>query len=122
MVKKKDKYGSSMLEEHQGITMTHNGIDIDQFILLTIYPTIVIFALGFIAKKMKMRESPKYILQALTCIVFSVAYFIVVPNGGAQGIAIVLTLFGILLFFMARKYTIHPIEEEEGEEGKTKLP
>jgi hypothetical protein len=29
--------------------LTHNGIDIDQFILLTIYPTITLFVVGIVA-------------------------------------------------------------------------
>ena len=93
--------------------MTHNGIDIDQYILLTIYPTAVFFGVGFITKRTKLRESLSYTLQALVCIVFSVVYFIYIPQGGAQGLAIVLLLFGILLLFMARKFKIMPIEEEQ---------
>ena len=66
-----------------------------------------------------MRESIKYTLQALTCIIFSITYFVAVPNGGAEGLAIVLAMFGVLLFFMARKYVIHP---EEGREGQSTAP
>jgi heme/copper-type cytochrome/quinol oxidase subunit 4 len=95
------------------IHLTHNGIDIDQYILLTLYPTIIIFGLGFAGKKKKLRQSSTYLLQALTCIIFSIAYFLLVPNGAAQGLAIVLALFGILLLFVARKYTIHPESEQE---------
>jgi hypothetical protein len=91
--------------------LTHNGIDIDQYILLTLYPTIIIFGLGFAGKKKKLRQSSTYLLQALTCIIFSIAYFLLVPNGAAQGLAIVLALFGIL--FVARKYTIYPESEQE---------
>jgi hypothetical protein len=98
--------------------LTHNGIDIDQYLLFTIYPSVVIFGIGFLAKKGKMRESIKYILQGLTCIVFSLAYFVAVPNGGAEGLAIVLAIFGILLFFMARRHIVHP----EGFEGQTTSP
>ena len=74
------------------------------------------FGLGLIAKRNQMRGSVKYALQALTCIIFSIVYFVAVPNGGAYGLAIVLAAFGALLFFMARKYMIHP---EEGQEGQT---
>ncbi|MFL6355635.1 MAG: hypothetical protein ACJ708_09815 [Nitrososphaeraceae archaeon] len=95
--------------------MTHNGIDIDQYILLTIYPAIIIFGLGFAGKKKKIRQSVTSLLQASTCIIFSIAYLWVVPNGGAQGLAIVLALFGVLLLFVARKYIIHP---EEGQESQ----
>jgi hypothetical protein len=96
--------------------LTHNGIDIDEYILLTLYPAIIIFGLGFAAKKKKIRQSVTYLLQGSICIIFSIAYFLVIPNGGAQGLAIVLALFGVLLFFVARKYIIHP---EEGQESET---
>ena len=87
--------------------MPHNGIDIDQFILLTIYPTAAFFVLGFLRKKFRFREVLQYVLQGGTCIVFSIVYFILIPHGGAQGLAIVLFMFGILLLFMARKNIIH---------------
>jgi hypothetical protein len=87
--------------------------DIDQYILLTIYPCAAIFGLGFFAKKAKIRESLKYVFQASASIIFSIIYFEAVPNGGAQGLAVVLMLFGILLFFIARKYMIHPPEAHQ---------
>jgi hypothetical protein len=34
-----------------------------------------------------------------------------IPRGGAQGLAIVLILFGILLLFMARKQKISPKDQ-----------
>jgi hypothetical protein len=96
--------------------LTHNGIDIDEYILLTLYPTIIIFGLGFAGKKKMIRQAAVYLLQASTSIMFSISYFLVVPNGGAQGLAIVLALFGVLLLFVARKYIIHP---EAGQESPT---
>ena len=68
-----------------------------------------------------MGESLKYSLQALTCIIFSIVYFVVVPNGGAQGLAIVLAMFGVILLIMARKHRFYPIEEKEekGHEGQS---
>ncbi len=92
--------------------MVHLGIDIDQFILLTIYPAAAFFAVGFIAKKTKMQATKSYLLQALACIAFSIAYFTAVPNGGAQGLAIVLGMFGALLLFMARKQKIQQPEQQ----------
>jgi hypothetical protein len=86
--------------------MVHLGIDIDQFVLLTIYPAAVFFAIGYVAKKTKMQAAKSYLLQAVTCIAFAIAYFFAVPNGGAQGLAIVLGMFGVLLLFMARKQKI----------------
>jgi hypothetical protein len=95
--------------------LTHNGIDIDEYILLTLYPAIMIFGLGFAAKKKKIPQSVTYLLQGSICIIFSIAYFLVIPYGGAQGLAIVLALFGVLLLFIARKYIIHPEEGQETE-------
>ena len=93
--------------------MTHNGIDIDQFILLTIYPTITFFIIGLVAKRLALGEPLKYASLASSCIVFGIIYFLAVPNGGAQGVATVLILFGAILFLMARKHIMHPREEEE---------
>jgi predicted permease len=98
--------------------LTHNGIDIDQFILLAVYPTVAFFALGLIANKMRLREPLKYGLQALSCASFSIIYFITIPNGGAQGIATVLAMFAGILFLMARNYIIHPPKKEEQEENQ----
>ena len=92
--------------------LPHLGIDIDQYILLTIYPTAVFFAIGYIAKKTKMRQAISYFLQAIQCIAFSIAYFVAVPNGGAEGLAIVLAMFGILLLFMAKKQRTQRQEQQ----------
>jgi Na+/H+-dicarboxylate symporter len=93
--------------------LTHNGIDIDQYILLTIYPTAVFFGLGFLTKRNRAHEPLKYALQGISCIIFSIAYFVLIPNGGADGLAIVLVVFGVLLMFMARNQRIHPAELED---------
>ena len=91
--------------------MVHLGIDIDQFILLTIYPAVAFFAVGYVAKKTKMHAAKSYLLQALTCIVFAITYVFAVPNGGAQGLAIVLGMFGALLLFMAKKQKIEQLPQ-----------
>lgn len=93
--------------------MTHNGIDIDQFILLTLYPTAAFFITGLLARKFALSESLKYVAQALSCIIFAIVYIVTIPNGGAQGLATVLILFGGILFLMARKHIVHPNEEQE---------
>jgi hypothetical protein len=93
--------------------LSHNGIDIDQFILLTIYPTAVFFAIGIIAKRGMLSEVLKYALQGITCIIFSIIYFIGVAHGGANGLAVVLAMFGVLLLFMARKQKIQPATSED---------
>ncbi|MDQ3840393.1 MAG: hypothetical protein M3297_14130 [Thermoproteota archaeon] len=93
--------------------MTHNGIDIDQFILLTIYPTAVFFLIGLFSRRFRLSEPIKYTAQAFGCIIFAIVYIVTVPNGGAQGLAVVLLLFGGILFLMARKHILHPSDGEE---------
>jgi hypothetical protein len=109
--------------------LTHNGIDIDQFILLAVYPTITFFIIGLIGKRLSIGEPLKYAIQAFSSIIFAVVYFLAIPNGGAQGLATVLILFGAILFLMARKSLLHTKVDEEspgrekveekGKSGKT---
>lgn len=91
-------------------------LDLDQYILLTIYPTAAIFGLGLLARNAKLSESLKYFSQGSACIIISMIYYEAVPNGGAEGLAIVLLLFGISLLLMARKYIIQP---ESGHKERT---
>jgi len=88
--------------------LPHNGIDIDTYILLTIYPIISFFAIGFVGRKFNLDEALKYFFQGVSCLLFALFYIVMIPRGGAQGLAIVLILFGILLLFMARKHKISP--------------
>ena len=83
--------------------MTHNGVDIVDFVLYAIYPTAAFFAVGLVAKKTGMKQFYTYLIQAIICIAFAAAYIVSVPLGGAQGIAVILAMFGALLLFMARK-------------------
>ena len=91
--------------------MPHLGIDIDQYVLLTIYPAAAFFAIGYVAKKTHMHLGTSYFLQAIACVAFAIAYVFAVPNGGAQGLAIVLGMFGVLLLFMARKQKLQRQEQ-----------
>lgn len=83
--------------------MSHNGVDVIDFVLYTIYPTAAFFAIGLTAKKTGMKQLHTYTIQAAVCFAFSIAYFALVPLGGAQGLAVILAMFGALLLFMARK-------------------
>ena len=91
--------------------MPHNGIDIDTYILLTIYPIISFFAIGFVGRKFNLNEALKYFFQGVSCLLFALFYIVMIPRGGAQGLAIVLILFGILLLFMARKHKVSPKDQ-----------
>jgi hypothetical protein len=89
----------------------HLGIDIDEYILLAIYPAAVFFAIGYATKKTKLSSVLSYLLQAITCFSFAIAYLVLVKNGGAQGLAVVLAMFGVVLLFMARKQKIQQQEQ-----------
>ncbi len=100
--------------------MSHNGIDIDQYILLIVYPSIAFFVIGYITKKKNIKKSITYIIQSIICFIFSTTYYIFVPHGGAQGLSLILGLFGILLLILARKEKIKPEEEEKDEKDENK--
>jgi len=73
----------------------------------------VFFVIAILGKRLKLDEAFRYLFQAISCILFAVFYIILIPRGGAQGLAIILILFGILLFFMARKQKISPNENTQ---------
>jgi hypothetical protein len=91
--------------------LPHNGIDIDTYILLTIYPIIAFFLIGFVGRRFNPNEALKYFFQGVSCLLFALFYVVMIPRGGAQGLAIVLILFGILLLFMARKHKLSPKDQ-----------
>jgi hypothetical protein len=91
--------------------LPHNGIDIDTYILLTIYPIISFFVIGFVGRKFNLNEALKYFFQGVSCLLFALFYIVLIPRGGAQGLAIVLILFGILLLIMARKHKVSPKDQ-----------
>ena len=113
--------------------MSHNGVDIDQYILLIIYPSIAFFATGFITRKIELKKSITYSIQAIICFGFSIAYYVLIPYGGALGLSIILGLFGFMLLVIARKEKISPsdsnidgidtspsIKDEEKEKSQVK--
>ena len=100
--------------------MSHNGVEIDQFLLLTIYPSIAFFVTGFIAKKFNLAESIKYLIQAIICISFSLTYFITIPNGGAQGLSIVLAIFGLVLLILFKKASNEEVRQNSFEKSEKK--
>jgi uncharacterized membrane protein YfcA len=100
--------------------MPINGVDIDQYILLIFYPSIVFFTMGYITKKKHVKKSIIYAIQSIICFIFSIAYYLFIPQGGADGLSLILGLFGILLLILARKEKINPEEEKEQEEEDKK--
>jgi len=98
--------------------MPTTGVDIDQYILLIFYPSIVFFIVGYVAKKRAIKKPIIYLIQSIVCFIFSLSYYLYVPKNGAFGLALILGLFGILLLVLARKEKINPSEENENENEK----
>jgi uncharacterized membrane protein YfcA len=96
------------------------AIDIDQYLLLILYPSIVFFTIGYITKKKNVKKSITYVIQSVICFVFSITYYLFIPNYGAEGLSLILGFFGILLLILARKEKINPQEEEEEEKKEQK--
>jgi hypothetical protein len=90
--------------------LPHNGVDITDYVLYTIYPTAAFFIVGIVAKKTGMRQLYTYIIQAAICFAFAGWYFLI-PLGGGEGLAVVLVMFGALLLLMARKQKIQPEQQ-----------
>ncbi len=97
---------------------TTAGVDIDQYILLIFYPSVVFFIVGYVAKKRDIKKPIIYLIQSIVCFIFSISYYLYVPQNGAFGLALILGLFGILLLVLARKEKISPSEEKEKEGDK----
>jgi O-antigen/teichoic acid export membrane protein len=74
---------------------------------------LAFFAIAILGKKFQLDEAFRHLFQGIACILFAVFYIILIPRGGAQGIAIILILFGILLLFMARKQKISPKDQTQ---------
>ncbi len=100
--------------------MPTTGVDIDQYILLIFYPSIVFFIVGYVAKKRAIKKPIIYLIQSIVCFIFSLSYYLYVPKNGAFGLALILGLFGILLLVLARKEKINPSEENENEKEEKK--
>ncbi len=87
--------------------MTHNEIDFDQYLLLIVYPSIVLFSAGFVAKKIGLKIYFRYLVEAIVCISFSMIYYFALPNGGAYGLVVVLLLSGVFLLYMTKRNYVH---------------
>jgi phosphatidylserine synthase len=92
--------------------LAHNGVDIIDYVLYTIYPAAAFFAIGIAAKKTGMRQLYVYMAQSAACFAFAVAYMFI-PQGGGQGLAVILGMFGALLLFMARKQKLQEKPAEQ---------
>lgn len=86
--------------------MSHLGIDVVDFLLITIYPVIGLFMVEIISRKLKIPSWSKLITQGIISAAFAVAYVTVITAHWLT--SVVLFALSVTLFYQARRAKIHP--------------
>lgn len=86
--------------------MSHLGIDVVDFLLITIYPVIGIFIVEIISRKLKIPSWSKLITQGIISVAFAVTYVTVITAHWLT--SVVLFALSVTLFYQARRAKIHP--------------
>lgn len=88
--------------------MSHTGVDVIDFLLITIYPVAGIFAVEMASRIIRAPKWVKLLAQALTCIGFAVAYFSFPGDEKFPLTAVVLLALAAALFYQARRARVSP--------------
>ena len=86
--------------------MSHLGIDIIDYLLLTIYPVAGLFVIEIISRAFKITSWVKLVIQGVMCIGFTIAYVTLIVAHWLT--AIVLLALAIALLYQARIAKIKP--------------
>lgn len=86
--------------------MSHLGVDVIDYLLLTIYPVVGLFVIEIISWAFKIKSWKKLIIQGCLCIGFTIAYVTLIVAHWLT--AIVLLALAIALFYQARLAKIKP--------------
>jgi hypothetical protein len=86
--------------------MSHLGIDIIDYLLLTIYPVVGLFVIEIISRAFKIKSWVKLVIQGVLCIGFTIAYVTLIVAHWLT--AIVLLALAIALLYQARIAKIKP--------------
>jgi len=86
--------------------MSHLGVDVIDFLLLTIYPVGGLFIIEMISRAIKMSSWLKLSIQGLVSIGFGIAYVTLITAHWLT--AIVLFALATALLYQARRAKIHP--------------
>lgn len=86
--------------------MSHLGIDIDQYLLLTIYPVVALFIAEMVGRAVKAPSWAKLVAQGIMCVGFGVAYVTIIAAHWMT--SIVLLALAFALFYQARKAKLKP--------------
>jgi glucose-6-phosphate-specific signal transduction histidine kinase len=86
--------------------MSHLNIDVDDFLLITIYPVIGLFIAEVISRRLKVPSWSKLVIQGIISVAFAVAYITIITAHWLT--STVLFALAITLFYQARRAKIHP--------------
>ncbi len=86
--------------------MSHLGVDVIDFLLLTIYPVGGLFIIEMISRAIKMSSWLKLSIQGLVSIGFGIAYVTLITAHWLT--AIVLFALATALLYQARRAKTHP--------------
>ncbi|MGQ0795966.1 MAG: hypothetical protein ACT4N5_07285 [Nitrosopumilaceae archaeon] len=86
--------------------MSHLGVDVIDYLLLTIYPVIGLFVLEAVCRVFKIRSWAKLVTQGTLCIGFAIAYVTLIVSHWLT--SIVLLALAVALLYQARIAKIKP--------------
>ena len=86
--------------------MSHLDVDVIDFLLLTIYPVIALFAIEMISRAAKIPSWAKLSVQGIVSIGFGIAYVTLITAHWMT--ALVLFALAVALFYQARRAKIDP--------------
>jgi len=86
--------------------MSHLGIDVIDYLLLTIYPVIGLFVVEIISRALKITSWIKLVIQGIVCIGFTIAYVTLIIAHWLT--AFVLLALAIALLYQARIAKLKP--------------
>ena len=86
--------------------MSHLGIDVIDYLLLTIYPVVGLFVVEIICRALKITSWIKLVIQGMLCVGFTIAYVTLIVAHWLT--AIVLLALAIALLYQARIAKLKP--------------
>jgi hypothetical protein len=86
--------------------MSHIDVDVIDFLLLTIYPVVALFAIEIISRAIKLPSWIKLVSQGTVCIGFGIAYVTLITAHWLT--SLVLFALALALFYQARIAKLKP--------------
>ncbi len=86
--------------------MSHLGIDVIDFLLITIYPVVALFIIEMISRATKTQSWLKLTVQGIVSFGFAIGYVTLITPHWLT--ALVLIALGVALLYQARRAKINP--------------